>query len=95
MKKIEIEKMRYTYLVNCLLNMYVDVSVDYESIFRSSSMEPCKVHTNLNRQVGLLRIFPSMSIEAVSVSLFYLVSFLYKSAQFAANLDSASCQYEE
>ncbi|KJH50139.1 L-asparaginase, type I [Dictyocaulus viviparus] len=40
--------------------------VNYDSIFRTCSNQyPFTVHDNLCRDVGLLRIFPSMSIESV------------------------------
>ncbi|MCP9264609.1 L-asparaginase [Dirofilaria immitis] len=44
-------------------------AVNYDSIFRSPSMAPFVVHDQLCRNVGLLRIFPSMSIENVRASL--------------------------
>lgn len=39
--------------------------VDYRSIFRPTSLEKFTVFDRLNRHVGLLRIFPSISAETV------------------------------
>ncbi|VDM93827.1 unnamed protein product, partial [Onchocerca ochengi] len=43
--------------------------INYDSIFRSPSVAPFVVHDQLCRNVGLLRIFPSMSLENVRASL--------------------------
>ncbi|VDM10757.1 unnamed protein product [Wuchereria bancrofti] len=43
--------------------------LNYDSIFRSPSVAPFAIHDRLCRNVGLLRIFPSISIENVRASL--------------------------
>uniref|UniRef100_A0A1I7XUA2 asparaginase n=1 Tax=Heterorhabditis bacteriophora TaxID=37862 RepID=A0A1I7XUA2_HETBA len=48
-----------------LAKMAINIKVNYSSIFRSNNIEAFAVHDNLCRDVGLLRIFPSMSIESV------------------------------
>uniref|UniRef100_A0A158P9Q2 asparaginase n=1 Tax=Angiostrongylus cantonensis TaxID=6313 RepID=A0A158P9Q2_ANGCA len=48
-----------------LARMNINIQVNYDSIFRSANANPFTVHDNLCRDVGLLRIFPSMSIESV------------------------------
>ncbi|BFG02303.1 L-asparaginase [Drosophila madeirensis] len=41
----------------------IDVNVDYRLIFRPCSIERFCVHLNLDENVGLLRIFPSISLS--------------------------------
>ncbi|EFO27638.1 hypothetical protein LOAG_00838 [Loa loa] len=41
-------------------------SVNHDSIFRSLSAAPFVIHDKLYRNVGLMRIFPSISIESVN-----------------------------
>lgn len=41
--------------------------MDYKNIFRPTSVEKFKVHTKLNQNVGLLRIFPSITTDTVSI----------------------------
>ncbi|GMT12222.1 hypothetical protein PFISCL1PPCAC_3519, partial [Pristionchus fissidentatus] len=48
-----------------LARMNINIKVNYDSIFRSERVAPFCVHDNLCRNVGMLRIFPSMSIESV------------------------------
>ncbi|XP_075223657.1 L-asparaginase [Lycorma delicatula] len=43
----------------------INFVVNYREVFRSCNMEKFKVHTKLNRNVGLLRIFPSISTQTV------------------------------
>lgn len=43
----------------------IDVHVDYRSIFRPMSIDRFRVHSNLNRNVCLLRLFPSITIQTV------------------------------
>uniref|UniRef100_A0A0R3RQ01 asparaginase n=1 Tax=Elaeophora elaphi TaxID=1147741 RepID=A0A0R3RQ01_9BILA len=52
-----------------IAHMDIDIKVNYDSIFRSSSVAPFVVHDHLCRNVGLLRIFPSISIENIRASL--------------------------
>ncbi|XP_011305396.1 L-asparaginase isoform X2 [Fopius arisanus] len=43
----------------------IKIQVNYQSIFRPCGIEKFHVHTTLNRNVGLLRIFPSITVELV------------------------------
>lgn len=47
----------------------IRVEVDYPSIFRSGALEKFHVHTTLSRNVGLLRLFPSITGELVKAFL--------------------------
>ncbi|XP_049827209.1 L-asparaginase-like [Schistocerca gregaria] len=49
-----------------LATVGIDIEVDFRSVFRPTSIEPFAVHTALNRNVGLLRIFPSITTETVT-----------------------------
>ena len=40
--------------------------VNWESVFRPSSTERFHVHSNMNSNVGILRLFPGISKAAVS-----------------------------
>ncbi|CAN8000156.1 unnamed protein product, partial [Ixodes hexagonus] len=48
-----------------LATIGVQIEVNWNSVFRQSSMEKCRVHSKLNRNVGLLRLFPSITVEVV------------------------------
>ncbi|KAI6216364.1 Asparaginase [Aphelenchoides fujianensis] len=48
-----------------LATMDINIQVNYESIFRSSEVAPLNVHNDLCRDVGVLRIFPSIPIASV------------------------------
>uniref|UniRef100_A0A183DGV0 asparaginase n=1 Tax=Gongylonema pulchrum TaxID=637853 RepID=A0A183DGV0_9BILA len=52
-----------------IAHMDVDIKINYDSIYRSPSVAPFRVHDHFCRNVGLLRIFPSISIETVRASL--------------------------
>lgn len=43
--------------------------MDYRAIFRSCTLEKFYVHASLNRNVGLLRIFPSITTHLVKAFL--------------------------
>lgn len=43
--------------------------MDYRSIFRPCALEKLKVHKSLNRNVGLLRLFPGITSELVKAFL--------------------------
>lgn len=43
--------------------------MNFESIFRSNEIAPFTVHDGLCRNVGVLRIFPSIPIESVQAVL--------------------------
>ncbi|XP_076666145.1 L-asparaginase 1 [Andrena cerasifolii] len=47
----------------------VKIEVDYRAIFRSCGLEKFHVHAALNRNVGLLRIFPSITTALVKAFL--------------------------
>lgn len=47
----------------------INVKVNYDSIFRSPSTGPFNVQEHLCRNISLLRIFPSISIESVKAAL--------------------------
>ena len=49
-----------------LVKVGIDIKIDYRAIHRSTSIEKFTVHTNLNRNVVLLRIFPSIRTETVA-----------------------------
>ncbi|XP_070578623.1 L-asparaginase-like isoform X2 [Ptychodera flava] len=48
-----------------LVTMNVDVEVVWDSIFRSNTMEKFRVHTNMNTNIGLLRLFPGITTSTV------------------------------
>ncbi|XP_016840542.1 L-asparaginase 1 isoform X1 [Nasonia vitripennis] len=47
----------------------IKIDVDYRSIFRTCHMEKFHVHTTLNKKVGLLRLFPSITADLVKAFL--------------------------
>ncbi|XP_053984145.1 L-asparaginase 1 [Hylaeus volcanicus] len=47
----------------------IKIEVDYRAIFRSCTLEKFHVHAVLNRNVGLLRIFPSITTDLVKAFL--------------------------
>ncbi|KOC61963.1 L-asparaginase [Habropoda laboriosa] len=47
----------------------INIEVDYQAIFRPCNLEKFNVHATLNRNVGLLRIFPSITTELVKTFL--------------------------
>ncbi|XP_078035975.1 L-asparaginase isoform X2 [Augochlora pura] len=47
----------------------IKIEVDYRAIFRPCTLTKFCVHTNLNRNVGLLRIFPSITTDLVKAFL--------------------------
>ena len=44
----------------------IDISVDFRAIFRPKTIERFTVHTKLNPNVVLLRLFPSIMVETVA-----------------------------
>ncbi|XP_020277894.1 uncharacterized protein LOC109851830 isoform X2 [Pseudomyrmex gracilis] len=56
---------------NCqpLATANIKIEVDYRAIFRPCRLEKFYVHATLNRNVGLLRLFPSITSELVRVFL--------------------------
>jgi hypothetical protein len=49
------------------------LSVDAQSIFRSSTIEKFRVHPTLNPHVGLLRLFPNITVHVVSGYVFSML----------------------
>lgn len=47
----------------------IKIDVDYPSIYRATALEKFHVHTILSKNVGLLKIFPSISTELVKAFL--------------------------
>ncbi|ODN02046.1 L-asparaginase [Orchesella cincta] len=52
-----------------LATMGINIQVDYGNIWRPRDISPFNLHTNLDRNVSLLRIFPSITLETVKVYL--------------------------
>ncbi|GFO50516.1 L-asparaginase [Plakobranchus ocellatus] len=48
-----------------LVKLQVDIKVDYNSIYRSSSKEKFTISTSMCPNVGLLRLFPGITIQTV------------------------------
>lgn len=48
-----------------LASAHITIDVNYRSIFRSCALEKFHVHASLNRNVGLLRLFPSITSDLV------------------------------
>lgn len=52
-----------------IVKMGIDVEVDYRLIFRPCVVAPFQVHTKLDPNVGLLRIFPNIPLPTVKAFL--------------------------
>ncbi len=48
-----------------LVNIGIKINVDWSNVFRPSAIAKIHVHSKLNRNVTLLRIFPSISCETI------------------------------
>lgn len=48
-----------------LATIGVKIKVNWKTVFQQNTMEKCRVHATLNRNVGLLRLFPSITVEVV------------------------------
>ncbi|XP_054721338.1 L-asparaginase 1-like [Uloborus diversus] len=48
-----------------LAKMGIGIHVEWRNVYRPSSIEKFNVHSLLNRNVGLLRLFPSITVEVV------------------------------
>uniref|UniRef100_A0A914QYR6 L-asparaginase N-terminal domain-containing protein n=1 Tax=Panagrolaimus davidi TaxID=227884 RepID=A0A914QYR6_9BILA len=57
--------------MNPLASMDISINFKYESIFRSGNISYFRVQDNLCRNVSILRIFRSISIECVSLFLLF------------------------
>lgn len=53
------------YQRHCNVHICMCIAVDYRAIFRPFTLEKFHVYASLNRNVGLLRIFPSMTTHLV------------------------------
>ncbi|XP_061468268.1 60 kDa lysophospholipase-like isoform X2 [Rhineura floridana] len=52
-----------------LANAEVDITVDWETVWRAKTTKRFAIHTNMNCHVGLLRIFPGITAAAVKAFL--------------------------
>ncbi|XP_019374036.1 PREDICTED: 60 kDa lysophospholipase isoform X1 [Gavialis gangeticus] len=52
-----------------LANAEVDITVNWETVCRANTTEKFRVHTNMNTNVALLRIFPGITAAAVKAFL--------------------------
>ncbi|XP_060117567.1 60 kDa lysophospholipase-like [Heteronotia binoei] len=52
-----------------LANAEVDIIVNWETVWRANTTKKFEVHTNMNSNVGLLRIFPGITTAAVKAFL--------------------------
>ncbi|XP_027588690.1 60 kDa lysophospholipase isoform X1 [Pipra filicauda] len=52
-----------------LANAEVDITINWETVWRANTTKKFRVHTNMNRNVGLLRIFPGITAAAVKAFL--------------------------
>lgn len=48
-----------------LAKIGVKIKVNWKSVFQQNTMDKFRVHATLNRNVGLLRLFPSITVEVV------------------------------
>ena len=49
-----------------LATVGIDIAVDWDAIYRPVKTEKFKVHSTMNRNVGILRIFPGITANTVS-----------------------------
>ncbi|XP_037501654.1 L-asparaginase [Rhipicephalus sanguineus] len=52
-----------------LATIGVKIKVNWRAVFQQNTMEKFRVHSKLNRNVGLLRLFPSITVEVVCACL--------------------------
>ncbi|XP_066480291.1 60 kDa lysophospholipase-like [Tiliqua scincoides] len=52
-----------------LANTEVDITINWETVWRANTTKKFEVHTNMNSNVGLLRIFPGITAAAVKAFL--------------------------
>ncbi|XP_067411254.1 60 kDa lysophospholipase [Emydura macquarii macquarii] len=52
-----------------LANAEVDITINWETVWRANTKKKFKVHTQMNGNVGLLRIFPGINAAAVKAFL--------------------------
>ncbi|XP_072842832.1 60 kDa lysophospholipase [Pogona vitticeps] len=52
-----------------LANAEVDITINWETVWRAKTTKKFEIHTNMNSNVGLLRIFPGITADAVTAFL--------------------------
>ncbi|XP_029453916.1 60 kDa lysophospholipase [Rhinatrema bivittatum] len=52
-----------------LANAEVDITINWDTVWRDNTTKRFLVHTNMNRNVGLLRIFPGITTDTVKAFL--------------------------
>lgn len=52
-----------------LVTIGIKIDVDWKAVVMPSTIDKFRVHATLSRNVGLLRLFPSITVEVVSVLL--------------------------
>ncbi|KAJ8288905.1 hypothetical protein COCON_G00015640 [Conger conger] len=52
-----------------LANAEVDIKINWDTVWRANSTMKFQVHTEMNRKVGLLRLFPGITTETVKAFL--------------------------
>ncbi|XP_078262606.1 60 kDa lysophospholipase isoform X2 [Rhinoraja longicauda] len=52
-----------------LVNAEVEIKVNWDAVWRPTSTKKFRVHTNMNRNVGLLRLFPGITAATVKAFL--------------------------
>ncbi|XP_053144626.1 60 kDa lysophospholipase isoform X2 [Hemicordylus capensis] len=52
-----------------LANAEIDITINWETVWRASNTKKFEIHTNMNSNVGLLRIFPGITAAAVKAFL--------------------------
>lgn len=53
-------------IMSLILHLNFSLTVNWETVWRANTKKKFRVHTNMNRNVGLLRIFPGITAAAVS-----------------------------
>ncbi|TKR66921.1 hypothetical protein L596_023146 [Steinernema carpocapsae] len=71
-----------------IAEMEIQIKIHWESVFRSSCIAPFTVHDKLCRNVGVLRIFPSISIQSVRAALMEPVEGVVLQSFGAGNMPS-------
>ena len=63
---IAINNIWRTFYLKFTFNLFVFLAVQWDAIFRSNNGSKFTVHTNMNPNIGLLRLFPGITAETVS-----------------------------
>lgn len=69
-----------------LVTMKVKIEVQWDAIFRSNNGSKFTVHTNMNPNIGLLRLFPGITAETVSQYFKSVVLYHLSSLNVLANV---------